>query len=161
MKKYFQIQILILLVGTLFAGYNVIKNSIRFYNYEGTLFKINDCVIPNPVTEACFYGAIAFLVALIWSIVIFRKYSNGKLFNKVQHYLWWFLSFGTIFALFNVTKEFAAFYLNDGPTLGCSSTVIVNPFLTPCFGGMVIFLIAALLAGNIHFKLTKTTTNHE
>ncbi len=157
MKKYFQLQSTILAVGVLFAGYNVTKNFMRFYHFEGTLFKVKDCVIPNPVTQACFYGAIGFIVALVWSIIILRKYLNNNL-GKTQHYLWWFLSAGTIFAIFNVTREFVAFY-GTGKAVGCSATPITNPFLTPCFGGMTIFLIAAILAGFIYSKYNKTV-NH-
>lgn len=148
-KSLLIIQTVALLSGTVFAWYNVIKNFIRFYHFEGTIFKIQDCLIPNPVTEACFYGAIGFLVALIWSIIIFRTETTKKIHR--QHYLWWFLSAGAIFAWYNVTREFVAFYsIRSGPALGCSATPITNPFLTPCFTGASIFLVAAILAGVIY-----------
>jgi hypothetical protein len=152
MKKYFIGQTILLLVGTLFAWFNVIKNFIRFYQLEGTIFKVTDCAIPNPVTEACFYGAFAFLVALIWSIVVLRR-GLGQT-AKLQHYLWLFLSAGTIFAWYNVAREFVAFYsVRSGPALGCSATPITNPFLTPCFTGASIFLLSAILSGVIYSKL--------
>lgn len=157
MKKLLTWQSLIILAGTLFAWYNVVKNFIRFYNLEGTIFKIKDCAIPNPVTEACFYGAVGFLVALVWSYYIYQK---PELTKKVQHYLWWFLSAGTIFAWYNVSKEFVAYYsAHSGVVLGCSATPITNPFLTPCFTGASIFLIAAILAGFIHSKNQKEKLN--
>jgi hypothetical protein len=157
MKKLFTWQTILLLAGTLFAGYNVVKNFITFYGFEGTIFKIQDCVIPNPVTQACFYGAVGFLIALIWSISLLQKPTNTK-----QHYLWWFLSAGTIFAWYNVTKEFILFYsTRSGPALGCSATPITNPFLTPCFTGATIFLITAILAGLIYSRMSKSSKDNE
>lgn len=154
MKKLLITQSIILFSGTLFAWYNVIRNFVRFYHVEGTIFKIHNCLIPNPVTEACFYGAVAFLVALIWSLVIAQK-AKDKIVRQ-QRCLWWFLVFGTIFAWFNVAREFIAFYsVSSGPVLGCSATPIVNPFYTPCFTGATIFLLVAFLAGSIYVSLHK------
>lgn len=154
MKKLFILQIFLLLCGTIFAWFNVIKNFIHFYNLEGTIFKIHDCIIPNPVTEACFYGAIGFLIALIWSIYAYKTAVQPY---KKQQYLWWFLSAGTIFAWFNVAREFVAFYsAPSGTALGCSANPITNPFSTPCFTGASIFLLSAILAGVIYSRLQKT-----
>lgn len=152
MKKLLIIQILLLAAGTIFAWYNVFLNFFRFYSAEGTLFKIADCIIPNPVTEPCFYGAIGFLVALVWAIVIYKNLKK----TKTQNYLWWFLGAGTIFAWYNVTKEFLKFYSpHAGEVLGCSASPITNPFLTPCFTGASIFLLATILAGYIYYQLRK------
>lgn len=149
-KKFLQAQILFLLSGTVFAWNSTIQNFIRFYGYEGTIFKIKDCFIPNPVTEPCFYGAVGFLVALIWAIYIYKNREQEKAM-KYQHYLWWFLAAGTIFAWYNVSKEFIAFYsTRTGPVLGCSATPITNPFLTPCFAGASIFLLSTIVAGIIY-----------
>lgn len=151
-QRLFQIQTGLLAAGTIFAWYNTIKNFIRFYGYEGTLFKIQDCVIPNPVTEACFYGAVGFLIALIWSIYIY-SHQDKEVGWKSQHYLWWFTSAGAIFAWYNVAKEFVAYYsAGSGLAIGCSATPITNPFLTPCFTGATIFLLTAIISGIIYSK---------
>lgn len=156
MKKLFGVQIFLLLAGAIFAWYNTILNFIKFYNLEGTIFKVQDCAIPNPVTQACFYGAVGFLFAVIWAISIYRRVTIKK-----QQYLFWFLGAGTIFAWFNVTKEFVAFYgAKSGPALGCSNTIITNPYLTPCFTGASIFLLACILAGIIYSKLIKSNQNN-
>ncbi len=152
MKKLLIAQSVVLFMGTLFAWFNVLKNFGRFYQFEGTIFKIKDCIIPNPVTEACFYGAIGFLVALTWSIIIYRSQNR---INK-QWYLFLFLVAGTLFAWFNVAKEFVAYYsVHAGPVLGCSATPITNPFLTPCFTGASLFLVAMVLAGTIYARGVK------
>lgn len=141
-KRLAWVQVFVLLGGVVFAWYTTVQNFVRFYHFEGTLFKFRNCVIPNPVTEPCFYGAIAFLVAFVWVVYVLRK-------NVVHHfrYLFWFLAAGTTFAWVNVTREVVAFYTAKGTSvLGCSATPIVNPFLTPCFTGASIFLLSLLLA---------------
>lgn len=150
MKKLLITQSIILLSGTAFAWYNVVRNFVRFYHTEGTLFKIHNCLIPNPVTEACFYGAVAFLIAFIWSAYIL--YAEHRV--RHQRYLWWLLGAGALFAWFTVTKEFITFYsARTGPALGCSAIPITNPFFTPCFTGALLFLIATVLAGLIYFRI--------
>lgn len=158
LQRFLQLQTGLLAAGTAFAWYNTIKNFIRFYGFEGTIFKLQDCVIPNPVTEACFYGAVGFLVALIWSVYIYRQQAE-TVAHKWQHYLWWFTSAGAIFAWYNVAKEFVAYYqAGPGLAIGCSATPITNPFLTPCFTGAVIFLLTAILSGYIYSKRVDSST---
>lgn len=141
-------QSILLFVGVLFSTNAVTHIFLRFYNYYGTVFRLRDCVIPNPVTEACFYGALGFLAAFAWSIVVWRKRNMRQ-----QQYLFWFLIAGTLFAWFNVAKEFVAFYsVRSGPALGCSAVPIVSPWLTPCFTGATLFLFTCILAGVLHFR---------
>lgn len=150
-KKLAWVQVIVLLGGTLFAWYTTVENFIRFYRFEGTLFKIQNCVIPNPVTEPCFYGAIGFLVAFLWMVYLLRKSAMHHL-----RYLFWFLAAGTAFAWVNVVREFVAFYTAKGtPVLGCSATPITNPFLTPCFTGASIFLLSLLLAAMQYNRVVK------
>lgn len=150
MKKLLITQSTVLFGGSVFAWYNVTRNFVRFYQVEGTIFKVHNCLIPNPVTEACFYGAIAFLIAFMWSLYIL----NSEKHWRQQRYLWWLLGAGTLFAWFNVTKEFVNFYsLRTGPALGCSAIPITNPFFTPCFTGASIFLLATILAGFISSRI--------
>jgi hypothetical protein len=71
-NKLLKILTLVLLGGTIFAWYTVAQDFIRFKNIQGTIFKVSDCLIPNPVTTACFYGAFGFLAAVIWSYKILK-----------------------------------------------------------------------------------------
>ena len=136
----------VLFVGTVFAWYTVIQDFIRFYNFEGTVFKVTDCIIPNPVTTPCFYGSWAFLIALIWAITIIRQ-KDPIVQKKNQVRLTWFLVAGTLFAWGNFLKGLIKFYANQGrPTVGCSGQLVSNPFTTPCFIGAVIFLCALVVA---------------
>ncbi len=145
MKKLLVVQTVVLLFGAVFAWQSVTKNFIRFYHIEGTIFKVTNCSIPNPITEACFYGAVAFVVAFLLSLVIIRTQEHRYLAR--QKYLLWFLCAGTVFAWFNVSKEFIAFYSAHGKVvLGGSATPITSPFYTPCFTGAMIFLLSAFVA---------------
>ena len=134
-----------LLAGTLWAWGNTIRDLIRFYIFEGTLLKITNCVIPNPFTQPCLYGALGFLAAFVWSLIILRRNTG-----RGQVPLTFFLYGGTIFAWANVAREFATFYASaPGTAVGCSGTAITNPFLTPCFVGATLFLLSAAIASFI------------
>ena len=131
-------------MGVLFSWYTAVNDFIRFYNTEGTIFKIKDCFFPNPVTTACFYGAIAFLVAFIWSVYILKnKDAVKKEFHQTR--LSWLLAAGTIFAWANFANVLYKFY-GTGSNIGCSGVPISSPFLTPCFYGSVIFLVSLIIA---------------
>lgn len=154
-KKLAWSQALVLLGGAVFAWYTTVQNFARFYRFEGTLFKIHNCAIPNPVTEPCFYGAVAFLIAFVWMLQILRAPAAGRQLR----YLFWFLAAGVIFAWVNVAREFAAFYTAKGaPVVGCSATLIVNPFTTPCFVGASIFLLSLLLTAVQYSRFSKSHT---
>ena len=81
MKKIYTAQSLLLLIGTLFAWFTVYTDFSRFYNLYGDITRIRGCVIPNPVTTPCFYGAFAFLGGLIWSLYILKTSKQKKVAN--------------------------------------------------------------------------------
>lgn len=152
MKKLFSWQVIILLAGTLFAWYTIIIDFLRFYDIEGTIFRVQDCAFPNPVVTPCFWGALAFLIALIWAIKI-KKFDIPKQ-KKQQKFLIWFLIAGNIFAWSNFTYGLVKFLLNQGePTIGCSGQLVSNPLMTPCFWGATLFLLGLIMAAVTYFKL--------
>ncbi len=153
MKKLLPIQSLVLLGGTLFAWYTVYIDFSRFYLNEGTLFKINDCIVPNPVTTPCFYGAFAFLIAFIWSLYIL-KFVGDKL-KWHQRRLVWLLIASVLFAWGNFSRTLYSFWLSQGqPTIGCSGVLSTNPWTTPCFIGAAVFLMALIIAWIIKKKIS-------
>lgn len=159
MKRLYISQILTLAVGVLFSWYTTVNDFIRFYNTEGTIFKVKDCFFPNPVTTACFYGAIAFLIAFAWSVYILKKAGLAKKeFHQTR--LSWLLAAGTIFAWANFSNVLYKFYGTDS-NIGCSGVPISSPFLTPCFYGSVIFLISLIIALIIVKKDGVPSQNHE
>lgn len=142
---------LILLAGTTFAWYTVFTDFIKFYAAEGTILKVADCVIPNPVTTPCFYGAFAFLGAFIWSLIIL---GFGEIKQK-KHYLFlrWFLVASNIFAWTNFCIILSRFIRAHGaPAIGCSGQITANPLNTPCFIGSMIFALALINVAVIVWK---------
>ena len=145
-KKLYITQVLVLLGGVLFSWYTVYADFTRFYNSEGTIFKIKDCVYPNPVTTPCFYGAIVFLIAFIWSLYVLRDNIFSSRAKKQQR-LWLILLAGMAFGWINFGFSLVKFYMAPvGEQVTCSGVPTDNPFLTPCFWGSVIYLIAFLLS---------------
>lgn len=144
LRRLFQLQIAVLAGGTLFAFYTIATDFMRFYNYEGTLFKINDCIVPNPVTTPCFYGGFAFLIAAIWAWRLYRK--AAPLQARGQKYLTWLLVASNLFAWGNFVRVALNFYQSVGhATKGCSGVLTTNPYTTPCFIGATIFLLALII----------------
>lgn len=146
MKKILYVQVVALLGGTLFAWFTVYNDFMRFYDIEGTVFRVKDCIIPNPVTTPCFWGAWAFLIALLWAIAIVRK-TDVMAQTKNQKRLVIFLVAGNIFAWSNAARGIVEFYANKAqPTIGCSGLLVTNPFITPCFFGSSLFLLSLLVS---------------
>ena len=134
-----------LAVGALIAWSTVALAFIRFYRAEGTLLKVTNCRFPNPITTPCFYGAIAFVVALLWAASLAR---GAK--PRVHGYegLWWLLLASTIFGWSNVAYEFWRW--NQSPTgfiVSCTTESISSPFQSPCLYGSTMFLGAWLTVG--------------
>lgn len=126
--------------GTVFAWTTLIGQFGRFFDLYGTLFKVQNCIIPNPLATPCFYGACAFIGALVWSLwLIYRPNAH------CQRWLRNFLAFGVVFAASVVTLETLQFYkIMGGPTISCSPGL--SPLHTPCFTGMLFFTAAFLVS---------------
>jgi hypothetical protein len=132
---------IILAGGSIFALYTVFNDFVRFQRIYGTIFRIENCSIPNPVLTPCFYGAIGFVAALILSV---------KKLEKPLNYL---LIGGTIFAWSNFGYEVYKFYVTTGVKTSCAGVITDNVFATPCFYGACIYLLAL-----ITYKYKKTIT---
>lgn len=141
LRRLFQFQIIVLAGGTVFAFYTIVIDFLRFYDYEGTLFKVNDCIVPNPVTTPCFYGGFAFLIAAIWAWKLYQKAEPVQ--ARGQKQLSWFLIASNLFAWGNFSRVAWSFYDSaTGVSIGCSGVATTNPYTTPCFIGASIFLAA-------------------
>ncbi len=152
MKKYYLIQAFVLFVGTIVSWLAVNNDFARFYGLEGTIFKIENCITPNPILTPCFYGAIGFFGALGFSLLLLKKERIDQKFLH-EKYLSWFLFGGTIFGFSNFTKIYLDYF--HGSQIGCSGSPMTNPFLTPCFYGSVIFLLSFLTSCVILWKEKK------
>ena len=77
-----------LTAGAMIAWSTVTLAFIRFYRAEGTLLKVTNCRFSNPITTPCFYGAIAFIVALLWAVSLMRDVNARR---RGYEGLWWLL----------------------------------------------------------------------
>lgn len=139
------VQVLTLLAGTVFSWMTVALDFTRFYKVEGTLLKVDNCLYPNPVTTACFYGAFAFAAAFVWAIFIARRQVEER--KKEEKKLFYLLISGTIFAWSNFGILLYHFYTAlPGEGVGCSGVPAATPFATPCFYGSVLFATALVVS---------------
>ena len=157
MKKIYTIQSFILLIGTLFAWFTVYTDFSRFYNLYGDITKISGCIIPNPVTTPCFYGAFAFLIAFIWSLYILNFSEEKKVIHQKRLNI--LLIASTIFAWSNLALEIFNFYSKKAEgQVSCSGVPSTSIFTTPCFIGSMIFL-AGLITSLVIIKKNKIKDN--
>ena len=153
MKKYL-LQSIILFIGTVFAWFTVYSDFSRFYNLYGTITRISDCIIPNPIVTPCFYGAFAFLGGFIWSLYILKIPKKKKV--SLQKKLSIFLIASTIFAWSNLALEAYNFYLQKtGPKVSCSGVMSDSIFTTACFIGSMLFLASLIASLIINRKIQK------
>jgi Ca2+/Na+ antiporter len=135
-RVWLYVQSLTLLGGTVFAWSNAVPQFIDFYKTYGTVFRFQDCAIPNPLATACLYGSLAFLVAFIWSLRILQTTNSTH-----QKYLKNFLIFCVLFAASVFALEVLEYYTFipvGTPSISCSPGA--RPFATPCFYGMLFFI---------------------
>jgi len=131
-----------ILGGAVFAWTTLFGQFERFLGVYHTLFRFADCIMPNPLITPCFYGAVAFLVALGWSAyLIVRPSMRGDV------WLSRLLLFGVFFALAVLGYEAAEYYKwidFGGVSVSCAPGV--HPLATPCFTGLLFFGAAYALS---------------
>lgn len=141
-KNLLLAQSVILAGGTVFAWSKLLAQFNNFQGIYGTIFRFRDCIIPNPLTTACFYGSMAFIFAVVWSFFIWNNPSHLR-----ERYLRNFLLFCVVFAGSVVSYEFADYYKLFGTNalpISCSPGVF--PLLTPCFTGFLFFLVSFIIS---------------
>ena len=138
-RKFYYAQSLVLFGGSLFSWTVLMGNFSQFYSIYGTIFRFRDCyLLDNPMLTPCFYGAVAFVVALIWSLVLtFSAQSSAA----SQKWLSRLLLFGVVFAISVLSYETAQYYkLFSGPGISCTPGAV--PWKTPCFFGAIFFIVS-------------------
>ena len=146
-RTLLKFQVGILAIGTVFSWTTLVFDYRRFFASGGSVFELSGCVVTNPVITPCFYGALAFLIALLSASAILR--SNPTAVLKNQRRLQFLLIAGTAFAWGNFAYE-AYRFIQSKPTsseFGCpAGDLVVNPLMTPCFYGALIFLAALVVS---------------
>lgn len=133
-----KLRLSLLVLGVFVSWFATISAFREFYGYEGTIFKIRNCVTPNPITTPCFWGALAFAGGLYWT---YKKY--GKETKKFERNFLYFMIFSIIFAWSNFAIELKGVKPNpDALVTVCKPTT--NPFLSPCFFGSILFTLSFL-----------------
>ncbi len=148
MRNFLALQTIILAGGTLYTWSKLVVQIDNFLMSYGSLLRFQNCIIPNPLVTACFYGSIAMLVAFVWSARITYRYNEQS-----QKWLRYLLYFGTVFATAVLGFEFLQFYDRlsvEINAIGC--TPGVHPLRTPCFIGLLFFLTASINATVLHYK---------
>ncbi|MFC1649679.1 hypothetical protein ACFL2C_03150 [Patescibacteria group bacterium] len=128
-----------LLLGSIIAWYETISKFAAFYGNEGTLFKVKDCVIPNPITTPCFWGATAFVIALILAYKFYKKSSK-----KFEKYFLWFMIACVLFAWGNFAVELRGVQPVPGALIAPCTANPVSPFLSACFFGSILFTLSLI-----------------
>jgi hypothetical protein len=146
-RALLKVQVAVLAIGTAFSWITLVFDYRRFFASGGHALNISGCAVTNPVIAPCFYGALAFLAAFAWALVILRSSPDAIL--KRQRGLQLLLVAGTVFAWGNFTYEVYRF-LQPQPAASAFSCpageVAVNPLMTPCFYGALIFLTALVVS---------------
>lgn len=131
------LRVLTIVAGVIVSWYATISAFINFYDFEGTIFKIKDCVLPNPVVTPCFWGSLAFFIALVWAYKLHNKASL-----RGEKYFFYFMILCVLFAWSNFAVEFKGIEPPSGSIVAPCPANKTNPFLTPCFFGSIIFTIS-------------------
>jgi hypothetical protein len=145
MKLFYKFQSSVLFVGTVFAWTTIYSDFARFYTYYHSYTRIQNCVIPNPVTTPCFYGAIAFFIAFLWSLFILKNPQSDRTLHQRKLNL--LLIAGTLFAWGNFAYEAFRYYaVVNTPKVSCSGVPADNILFTSCFYGAVLFLLSLIVS---------------
>jgi hypothetical protein len=137
----------LLAAGTAFSWFTLVRDYRRFFAAGGRVFELSGCIVQNPLSTPCFYGALAFLAAFVWSILILR--SAPQAIRGQQAGLTWLLAAGTVFAWGNFAYEVYRFYGAPKAALPLScppGESAVHPLLAPCFYGALIFFGALVVS---------------
>lgn len=139
-------RLVVLLLGVFVSWTTTIQAFINFYNLEGTIFKIKDCVIPNPIVTPCFWGSLAFAGGLVWA---YKKYKSEKVTS--EKYFFYFMIAANIFAWSNFAIELKGITPEPGALVAPCPTTATSPFLSACFFGSVLFTLS-LIATYLLYK---------
>lgn len=142
-RAMLKVQIVVLALGAGFSLISLVFDYRSFFASGGHILQASACAVANPIMTPCFYGALAFLAALVWAVAIPR--SAPEILLGRQHRLQWLLAAGTVFAWSNFAYELYLFIQPQPvtPAFSCQKSVAaINPLMTPCFYGALIFLAA-------------------
>jgi hypothetical protein len=146
-RRLLDMQSGLLALGVVFSWTVLVLDYRRFFESGGSVFQFSGCVVSNPLATPCFYGALAFAIALAWSLVIRQRAVADRPMG--QGGLHGLLIAATVFAWGNFAYEVYR-YLQPHPAPGAFSCptgeAVAHPLATPCFYGAMIYLCALLVS---------------
>ena len=145
-RALLQLQAGVLGIGTVFSWVTLVLDYRRFFASGGQVFQFSGCAVSNPLATPCFYGALAFLIALAWALLILRA-KPGTIGRSLSH-LRLLLVAGTLFAWGNFGYVVYR-YLTERPAMPFScppGETVAYPLTAPCFYGALIFSAALMLS---------------
>lgn len=138
-----RVQVGLVALGTAFSWLTLVFDYRRFFAAGGHVFEVSGCAVANPLVTPCFYGALAFLAALVWAVAVLLAPPDTV--TQRQRGLNWLLTAGTVFAWGNFAVEVYRF-TQPQPSVSAFSCpkeeAMVHPLMTPCFYGALIYLAA-------------------
>ncbi|MBP6881661.1 MAG: hypothetical protein KBC35_03470 [Candidatus Pacebacteria bacterium] len=134
----------LLFAGTVFAWFTVYNDFAAFFSTYDSLLRFADCTPPNPLSQTCFYGAFAFLIALTWSFHLYQ--GRAANLQDSQRKLLYLLTASTSFAWSSFSYMLYSYHTATSNPFTCVLGAETNIFTTPCFIGSVFFTLS-LLAG--------------
>ncbi len=151
LQKLLLVQVLLLGGGTLFSSYTMFGQLYAFRELHGTIFQFTDTFTNNPLATPCFFGSLAFLIAFTASVVLLLRFEW-----RDERWLRNFLIFCVCFAAIVLAYEACDFFqwIHVGTAVSCAPGV--NPLQSPCFVGLVFFVLSALSAQRIVRMTTST-----
>ncbi len=131
------LQTVFLLVGSMFAWSKLVPQVTTFYATYHTFFHFVGCTVPNPLKTACLYGSLGFIVALVWSLSVYQTTTYLR-----EKRLSIFLLCCSVFAATVVAYEVLIYYKVIAGAISVSCTPGLSPLASPCFTGMIFFILA-------------------
>jgi ABC-type transport system involved in cytochrome c biogenesis permease subunit len=153
-----------LIAGTYIGWSTIFKEINKYCEITGdgysSLLTFSGTITKNPLLTPCFWGSIAFVIALVWSLMIVLEKDKVRA-RLSEKRLLWLLGGGTIFALGNNAPIlYRYFFTPNEKGLSCGGTYIDNPFTTACFLGFCAFF-AAFILGIVWYKLNRKVSTDE
>jgi hypothetical protein len=146
-KSLLKVQVAVLALGTAFSWFTLSIDYRRFFAAGGHVLELSGCAVANPLVTPCFYGAVAFLAAFLWAVAVLRS-APGVMTSR-QRGLNGLLIAGTVFAWGNFAYEVYRFSQPQPAASAFScpkGEAAVNPLMTPCFYGALIYLTALVVS---------------
>lgn len=146
-----------LIAGNVIGWFTVVSEITDYCKQLGGIWALTDFsgnIVENPLLTPCFYGSIAFLIALVWNIYLLRSKDDTKI---AKHFRWFItlLVAGTVFAAVNNVPIFQQFYSNPENAISCSGKKVTNPYLTSCFLGFSGFFSAMIFSIVTYLRFSK------